>query len=490
MGDIAMKRAHQLGLLLAVIVLGVFWALIKEQDRRWSLHDAAASRAFEDGRLDDAEKHVRKALGVARTYRGHDRRLARSLTGMGWVSIARARHGQAVGLFKEAMAIYEASKGSTSLDVANCLSGMATAYGKQARDTEAEALLNRAIEIREAVLGPNHPDVAGNLVDLAWLQSNEGRYPKAERLARRALGLLGPNEHTDVSAPERVRVSGALAMFLIRQDKYDEAWRLLERARAALERGGRSKRVELARVLNRLGIIASARGRYEEAKRLYQQALKIRADDLGPEHPDVAACQANVATVLVRQKRYQEARPLYTRSIATLEKALGPDQPGLAWTLGSLARLDAEEGRTSEAGTLLKRALKIRERTWRPTHPEMALSLIQLAGLHLRQGRLDESEPLCRRALAILDSPEVGQPGALSRCWETLARIEAQRRHDAAAESHFRKALQIRAEHGLGDDPDTAEFEDHFAELLERIGRSSEAALLKEQAEAIRAKVG
>ena len=139
---------------------------------------------------------------------------------------------------------------------------------------------------------------------------------------------------------------------------------------------------------------------------------------------------------------------------------------------------------------MLKRALAIREKTWRPTHPEVALSLNELAGLYLKQARFAESEALCSRAVAILEGPPLTQPSALARCWDLQARIKAQTDHDNEAEALFQRALAIREENRIGDCPGTVEILDHYANLLRKGGRTSEAESIEDRSDELKAKFG
>jgi tetratricopeptide (TPR) repeat protein len=105
-------------------------------------------------------------------------------------------------------------------------------------------------------------------------------------------------------------------------------------------------------------------------------------------------------------------------------------------------------GRYGDAELLLEQSLAITKKALGPEHPEVAQSLNSLAGLYRVHGPYTKAEPLYQQALVIL-----------------------------------KKALG--PEH-----PDVATALENYAELLSRLKRDKEAANLRAQAKAARARLG
>ena len=220
---------------------------------------------------------------------------------------------------------------------------------------------------------------------------------------------------------------------------YQQAWTITEKVLGP-------EHLELAPILNSLGILYRSRTLYTKAEPLYQRALAIRKKALEPEHPDLAITPHNLGKLYTEQGHYAKAEQFYQQALEIREKALEPDHPKLANTLNNLARLFRKQGRYAEAEPLHQRALAIREKTLGPKHPSLAITLNNLGKLYTEQGRYAEAEPMYQQAQAIQE--------------KTL---------------------------GL-DHPSLANTLENYADLLHKTDRDTEAAILEIRAQAIRAR--
>ena len=96
-------------------------------------------------------------------------------------------------------------------------------------------------------------------------------------------------------------------------------------------------RQELARALDRLGVLAARRpGGRPEAERLIRQALalcdRLAADspDVPPFREDLALILLDLADVVAAEGRPVEAEPFAARSVALFEELVGRSPPGSA----------------------------------------------------------------------------------------------------------------------------------------------------------------
>jgi tetratricopeptide (TPR) repeat protein len=258
------------------------------------------------------------------------------------------------------LGIREKALGPDHPDVATALNNLAELYHSQGRYAEAEPLLQRSLGIREKALGPDHPDVAGSLNNLAGLYDAQGRYAEAEPLLQRSLGIrekaLGPDH-------PRVAVSlNGLADLYRAQGRYTEAEPLFQRALGIVEKTLGPDHSDVATALNGLAELYRAQGRYGEAEPLYRRSLGIREKALGPDHPDVAQSLHNLADLYRAQGRYTEAEPLFQRALGIWEKALGPDHPSLAVVMENYSAVLTKLGRDQEAAQWAAKAQAIRAR--------------------------------------------------------------------------------------------------------------------------------
>jgi len=128
---------------VAYLALGMAPAFADEAS--WQKAHDAGSKAFEEGRFDEAGKSLRAAENEARTFGDKNPRLATTLDHLAWVLRA------------------------------------------EGRSKDAEPLARWALTWREKMLGAEHPDVMQSLNTLACLYDAEG---DAEPFYKRALALV------------------------------------------------------------------------------------------------------------------------------------------------------------------------------------------------------------------------------------------------------------------------------------------------------------
>ncbi|WP_437805814.1 tetratricopeptide repeat protein [Sorangium sp. So ce1078] len=187
---------------------------------------------------------------------------------------------------------------------------------------------------------------------------------------------------------------------LHRQEKFEVAIPIAERALSLREQALGPKHPKVATSLNNLAALHKSAGSLARAEPLYQRALAIREEALGPEHPDVAISLNNLAEVYREKGSFALAEPLYQRALAIREK-LGSEHPDVATSLNNLAMLYREKGDFRRAESMYERALAIKEKELGPHHPHVASVLGNLGSLHMTTGAWARAEPILQRALAI-----------------------------------------------------------------------------------------
>jgi CHAT domain-containing protein/Tfp pilus assembly protein PilF len=202
------------------------------------------------------------------------------------------------------------------------------------------------------------------------------------------------------------------ATMLWKQDKYDEALPLAERALSIREKELGPDDPDVATSLFGLANICSDNGESPRVEPLYLRALAIREKHLGPDHIAVSPILNNLGAFYKEQGEYVKAQAVFQRVLDIREKSLEPDHLLIASVLNNLANIARVTGEDSRAEGLYKRVIAIREKALGPEHPDVATALNNLANVYTDP---QKSEPLYRRALAIRekalgpDHPDVAQ---------------------------------------------------------------------------------
>jgi tetratricopeptide (TPR) repeat protein len=156
----------------------------------WEADTEAGAKAYEEGRLEDAERRLELARERAASGSGDDLALAASLSNLALVRRAQGDTAGAIELQKEALAIRERVLGPDHLEVAATLNSLAALYAIRDEYAAAEPLLTRVLAIREQSLGAEDRRTAESLNNLALLYAAEGRHADAEPLYQRAIAIF------------------------------------------------------------------------------------------------------------------------------------------------------------------------------------------------------------------------------------------------------------------------------------------------------------
>ena len=95
--------------------------------------------------------------------------------------------------------------------------------------------------------------------------------------------------------------------------------------------------------------------------------------------------------MLQAQGELAVARPLFERALAIYEKTLGPEHPNTATSLNNLAMNLREQGDLAAARPLFERALAIHEKALGPEHPNTNRVRCNLARLLITSGHAREA---------------------------------------------------------------------------------------------------
>lgn len=318
----------------------------------------------------------------------------------------------------------------------------AIALREATRLPAAEAACRRALTLYERAEGRAHPDVANALVELGRILEARDSLRPARACHVRALAILGPPERGRDADPDlaRLRVRARISIAGIDRalGAHDAADHEFNAALAEAKRAFGPRDLDVAGILNNLGVLRKYQGRFAEAAAFYRRALplieasgdtdalatlfhnmggiehargryavgepharrsvELREAALGADHVTVAADVAALAALVEGQGRLEEAAALYERALRVFRRKLGRENTEVALNLSSLAALRQEQGRVLEAERLYAEAVPLQERLYGRGHPEVALTLHNLAHLERERGNGAKARGLYARA--------------------------------------------------------------------------------------------
>ncbi len=186
-------------------------------------------------------------------------------------------------------------EGGDSGEKAWILDRAATFSQLRADFSEAEALFRRALDISEAARGSDHPTVASRANNLGGVLQARGELDGAESAYRRALAIdeaaHGP-DHPNVA----IRMNNLGGVLRARGD-LDGAKAAYRRALTIDEAAYGTDHPDVAIDVNNLGRVLQDRGDLDGAEAAYRRALAILDAKLGPDHPNTQLVRDNLAAV-------------------------------------------------------------------------------------------------------------------------------------------------------------------------------------------------
>jgi VWFA-related protein len=326
-------------LLLALISLQ---ALAFAQTSAWEAKNQAGEKAFQEGRLADANALFATALKEAQQFGPKDLRLAPILNNLALVAFVRNNFVAAQENFEQALSIIQAARGPEDALSLPILDNLIRLYIKQWAFDNAIQTSWRAYRIREKNLGVEHPDTAANLNQLATLYFDSVRLLPREQSAQ----------------PETASVNTALDAEDIQDDaaKLAMAESLYKKVLAAQEKHYGADNVRLADVLENLAAVSRSEGNTAQAEQSYVRAINIIEKSFGAEDLKLVEPLRQMAELKAQQANYSDAEKLYQRALQIDEKKLGPRDPSLGPLLTGYAALLEKMQRSDQAKDLTKRA--------------------------------------------------------------------------------------------------------------------------------------
>jgi tetratricopeptide (TPR) repeat protein len=253
----------------------------------------------------------------------------------------------------------------------------------QAKDTQATraTLIDAAAA---AVAGHDDRTQAEALVTLvrAHIRNNEPQtLASGQAWARLAAAWLDRIGADDVL---RVRLYDAEGELYTGQFRFDDALTAYNHAIALETKMGND--ALLGRSLWGLGTALAVQGKQDEAERVLERSREALEKTVGPNHPTTGQTLYILGKLLVVSGKLDRAEPYLRRALKILESTLGPEHPRLAGLLNILGYLMIERDRPAEAVPFFERGLRLAN-----DESEQVTDRIGIAIALDRQGKLDEA---------------------------------------------------------------------------------------------------
>ncbi len=356
-----------LGALLAALAQCAFAAAPSADppsgEADWQSLMDGASRAFGDGRLEEAENSVRRALAMAEEFPALDPRRIRSLDGLAQVLFRQGQQAE-----QEAQDLIASQSGEAAA-IRDMEQRAESKFG------EAETLLEQAIDLRQQTLGAGNPELASALSEAANMLRDMGRPDKASLLYEQIAAIYDAHGRTMLRAAgetdREARDRSARGDSGGQDDRWQwrnpPAWadiRMLAAlgllvAAVVATQLGKWALDWLWRRRRRAGMDAFLEGRSQDAERLHRKAYEL-ARLFGPCNVRVGESQSNLAILYLFLGQLDKADKASERALAIMERHLGPGHPDLARHLADRAEILRRLDRLDEAGALESRAKEIK----------------------------------------------------------------------------------------------------------------------------------
>lgn len=260
---------------------------------RGQLEERLGLNALDRHDLDDAERHLKRALELRRADTGErDPSYAASLQHLALLAWERGDHDGAIALERKALAILESVQGPDHPDTLTLLNTLAVGLAQSGQLDEAITLTRRGLASIERTMGTSTSDGAVASHNLGRMLTERGRHDEAIAAQQRALAIY-----------EKVRGPDT-------QDVADQ-------------------RYELARAYREAGRVASALASFEAALGPTERAY-------GGDSEDVAGVLAEIGRARLALGKPADAVAPFERAVSIF--ARGKDADALAKARADLAR--------------------------------------------------------------------------------------------------------------------------------------------------------
>lgn len=260
-----------------------------------------------------AQGHLAEADQLLDQILTHDPFIdAITLSNKGLVNLNKGRYDLAIKYFRDALATFQATGKSQSVEAIQCLTRLSSVYLTTGRYKQAEEHELLALQLRQTVFGTGSEYTASsyNNLGLIYLSTDPS---KALEYYEKALGAY-TNLHS--AHHPKIAISHTnLGIAYLQLELYGDAINHFDDAKIIWDKIYPSGHPNVALVLRNLGRTYSRLKDYKASVEYYQQAIGLYEKAYGLRHPDIAGTLTELATVQLNESNYALALDYIQRSL-------------------------------------------------------------------------------------------------------------------------------------------------------------------------------
>jgi tetratricopeptide (TPR) repeat protein len=307
----------------------------------------------------------------------------------------RAKYSEAEAMCKQAISDIVKARGNKSYLIAEPLIDLATIYMRQARYADVKQVLDRAEGLLDKTM-PDHALLYGRLgINKGWRLYELGETAAAIKVGEEAREVLEKNSKGD--SVDLAEIINNLGLFYEEKGEREVNDGLIRKGRICLLRAFESRMALTGRVspetgesLNNLGMHLlyhfQSGDEVDLAMSLLKKSLEMAAKVYGDTHPDTASCHAALALALYLDSDIDGAEKEIRLALPITQRYLGDRHPEAASELTTLGMILLERKEYDEAEKDFLQALDIEEDIYGKTHPRIIPGLERLGNLYLEKG--------------------------------------------------------------------------------------------------------
>jgi hypothetical protein len=420
--------------------------------------------------LDHGARLLRTDLGTAPEAR------ARIAAAMGRAYRHLAEPDKAEPLAREAVEYWEQRGELANVEAIKALTNLAQVYRDGQDKPRADEVFRRVAAILDAQpLSPQHADAYAIYADFAVRKAD---FTLAEQLLRKAEAALAT---TSEESMQHDRVYSSYSLLYRKLAKFERSQEYALRRLELVERLKGPEHPATARVLDDVGMSYYEQGDAARSEPYFERALALQGKLYGPDHPEATGSLLNLAIAKAMQGKFAEAEPLFRRNLERSLRVSGTEHVDTGYAYYNLGNLLGDMQRYEEAIEVLENSQRVWEKTQGLTHPDVAFALDLQAQYLIKLGRIAQARPMVERALTINTATYKADHPNVARSQLNMGRLLIlERNFGPAAELLARALATMERTHGA-DYQLLADYLDTYAQALEGVGRTGEAADVRQK---------
>jgi len=456
-------------------------AFIEQARTDWQSLDASAAALYARGDLPQAIAAAQAALRIAAS----PRESGKSLDRLGFLHYTAGDLAAGEKELRQSLQVRGEAFGRESLDYAETANDLAMLLRDRHHMDEAVSLASKAAAVRERLLGPDDLLLAESLNTLGTIQGLSGDYATAVTTFERAMSIhdqRSPGERASeeygtlcvnlagtyqrlgkYAAAERTFQKGldslrvkpgtahpayavsllAFAAFEADIGKYVDAERLYDEGGTLLKSELGEQHPMYASALNNRGALYQAIGNADAAAADYQHSLELKRKLYGPGSPQAASTLRNLAH-LTYPRDHSAGERLFAEAVETYSHASSPPPFDDTSVLLGLGRAQRERNALADARSTIDKAIEVARAGLGTHHPLYAAALRESGLLAMAAGDATAARRTLDDAIRVAVEAHGPDHPDLASFLDALAELDVQQGDFAAAESRYRRSLEIR----------------------------------------------